>query len=420
VPRFRWSAAPPDVSPTQRKNFKFVQIDAIGIGLASAASPFLPVFLTRLGATNFQVGLLTSMPGITGLILALFIGRFLQTRRKIVPWFSVSRLMVISAYAATGLAVFVVPEEYLVQTILAIWALATIPQIALNVCFSVVMNEVAGPEHRYDLLSRRWSILGLTTAITVAITGQVLDRVNFPINYQLVFLSLSIGGLISYYFSSRIDLPESVPPPSPPNRSIIQKTKDYFNLIHSNTDFTQFIFKRFIFQIGTLFATPLFPLYYVRDVQATDSWIGIISTAQTGILLVGYLYWPHQSRVRGSRFVLLATTLGMSIYPALVALTHRVELIVLLTGISGIFQAGIDLVFFDELMKTVPAEFSPTFVSFAHSMYYAASIFAPILGTALATQIGLSGALIVSAGIRLVSFFLFAYQTPRPSTVSIN
>ncbi len=71
----------------QKKNFRYVQIDAIGVSIASVAAPFLPVFLTRLGASNFQVGLLSSMPGMTGLVLALLVGRFLQTRRNIVPWY---------------------------------------------------------------------------------------------------------------------------------------------------------------------------------------------------------------------------------------------------------------------------------------------------------------------------------------------
>ena len=83
----------------QKRNFRNVQIDGIGVSIANISGPFLPVFLTRLGATNFQVGLLTSMPGVTGLILALIVGRFLQTRRNIVPWYSLSRLLVILCYA---------------------------------------------------------------------------------------------------------------------------------------------------------------------------------------------------------------------------------------------------------------------------------------------------------------------------------
>ena len=188
----------------QERNKRYVQIDAIGVGTANAAAPFLPVFLTRLGATPVQIGLLTSMPGLTGFILSIWVGRFLQRQRNVVPWFSLSRLLVISAYALTGIVPFFVPDNILIYVILLIWALVTLPQTMVAVGFSVVMNAVSGPEGRYELMSRRWSILGITTAITVAIAGQILDRVGFHLNYQVVFIGLSFGGLISYYFSSRI------------------------------------------------------------------------------------------------------------------------------------------------------------------------------------------------------------------------
>ena len=119
---FRWSTAPDDATPVQKRNFLAVQIDGIGIGLASAAAPFLPVFLTRLGATNFQVGLLTAMPAFTGLFLALLIGRFLQSRRQVVPWYSFMRLLVVLSYALTGIVPFIVPRDYAVQAVLLIWA----------------------------------------------------------------------------------------------------------------------------------------------------------------------------------------------------------------------------------------------------------------------------------------------------------
>src|SRR5215204_6201022 len=138
----------------QKRNFRYVQIDAIGVSISNVAAPFLPVFLTRLGATNFQVGLLSSMPGVTGLVLAILVGRFLQTRRNVVPWYSLSRLLVILCYALTGILTLLIAQKYVIIATLAIWAFATLPQTALAVAFSVVMNAVAGPEGRYALLSR--------------------------------------------------------------------------------------------------------------------------------------------------------------------------------------------------------------------------------------------------------------------------
>ena len=392
----------------QKRNRRYVQIDAVGVALGNASSPFLPVFLARMGATNVQVGLLSSMPGVTGLILAIVVGRFLQTRRNIVPWFSLARLLVISAYALTGLAPFLVPREYVVLVVLAIWAAATLPQIMVNVGFSVVMNSVAGPDGRFDLMSRRWSILGFTSAIMVALAGQVLDRIVEPLNYQVVFLALSLGGLISYYFSSRIQLLDTQTPPPLGEGAKKDRLRGYLELVRHEPAFVSFTLKRFVYLSGITLAIPLFPLYFVRELEAPDSWIGLVSTAQTAVLLIGYPLWAAVSKRLGSRFVLLASTLVVALYPGLIALTRDQTLIIGLAALAGIFQAGMDLVFFDELMKTIPPQYSATFVSLAQSLQYLSSIMAPLLGTYLAAQTSIATALMISAGLRLAGFALFA------------
>jgi hypothetical protein len=119
---------PDSSSEIRKRNFRNVQIDVIGVSISNVAAPFLPVFLTRLGASNFQVGLLSSIPGVTGLLLAILVGRFLQTRRKIVPWYSLSRLMVISCYTLTGVLTLLIPKTAMVTSTLAIWAFASLPQ----------------------------------------------------------------------------------------------------------------------------------------------------------------------------------------------------------------------------------------------------------------------------------------------------
>jgi MFS family permease len=391
----------------QKRNFRYVQIDAIGVSISNVAAPFLPVFLTRLGASNFQVGLLTSMPGITGLILAIMVGRFLQTRPNIVPWYSLSRLLVILCYALTGILTLTVSEQLVIIATLAIWAFATIPQTALAVAFSVVMNAVAGPEGRYALLSRRWAIFGITGVIGTFIVTRLIDLLDFPLNYAIMFMVLSLGGFFSYYFSRKIELPEQVPAVLPSSRSARQNLSNYLRLLRQNPAFLSFSTKRFVYFSALVLSQPIMPLYLVRDVRATDGQIGTVNMTFTLVMLVGYFLWPRVSRLRGGRFVLLATTLGTTLYPALSASTPQIHWIVLYAGIAGLFQAGLDLVFFDELMKTVPPEYSATFVSLAQSMQYLSMIVAPLAGTWLAGYIGLGGALWLSAGLRLLGFLLF-------------
>ena len=416
--RLRWSVAPAEASPDLRRNFRYVQIDALGIGMANVASLFLPVFLTRLGATNLQIGLLSAMPAATGLVLAILVGNFLQRRPNIVPWFSISRLLVVSCFAATGIAPMIVPEPLLIQSILLIWAMATLPQTAVAIGFTVVMNAVAGPAYRYDLMSRRWSVLGLVTALTVVIVGQVLDRIGFPLNYQVVFMGLSVGGLISFLASSRLQVETTPPTVGTPGRSAAQRLRDYMAAIRAHPDFVRFAAKRFVFLTGTSLAVPLFPLYFVREVGASDAAIGTISMAQTLVLVFSYFFWLRTKRRRGAHFVLLTTTFVMSLYPAMVAFTTQIPVIIGLAALAGVVSAGIDLVFFDELMKTVPMERSATFVSIAQSLQYLSSFVAPLLGTTIASLIGLSGALIVAAVVRLAGFLLFAFWKPEPDAPS--
>ena len=121
--------------------------------------------------------------------------------------------------------------------------------------------------------------------------------------------------------------------------------------------------------------------------------------------------------------MLLSTTLGMVLYPLLTATTRQVIPIIIYTAIAGLFQGGLDLVFFDEYMKTIPDEYSAILVSLEQSIQYLAAIAAPLIGTSLSAYIGLGGALWISAGLRLVGFGLFLIpkkkrtQSPAPSQI---
>lgn len=412
---YRWFNVPQSAPEINRLNFRNVQIDAIGVGLASTGAPFLPVLLTRLGANTLQVSMLTFMPALTGALLAIPLGQFLETRKNIVPWFSFARLGVLMSYGLTGLLVLIFPEASAILGILGLWALATIPQTILSICFSVVMNQIAGSRGRFELMSHRWSILGFTNAATALIAGQFLDRVAFPLNYQIFFISLSVGGFISFYFSSKIVLPDNPPHIKKVKTSFKEQAVSYLRLIYREKPFVSFIWKRFVFLSGAALAAPLLPIYYVREINASDYWIALIQIAANTTVIIGYFFWTNQSRRRGSRAVLLATTLGSSLYPILVGVSSQVWPVVIFAGLNGIFTAGLNLVFFDELMRRVPADHNATFVAAAQTLQYLSMIAAPLLAPILSRWLGFGPALMIAGGISVVGFILFILERSQPT-----
>lgn len=395
-------------SSVQKRNVRNVLVDGVGVGIVSGVANFLSVFLVRLGASPLLVGLLTSMPALTGIILSLPIGSFLERQRNIVPWYSRARAWVLGSYALTGLVPFLLPVSAAPAAIIVIWAVATVPQTIVNVAFTVVMGAVAGPRLRYYLMSRRWSILGATTSLSVALSGALLEWLAFPLNYQVVFIGSFAGGLLSFLFSSRIAIPDNEPPePSEARQPWREQIREGAAALREHPVYTRFLISQFVFRCGLTLAQPLFPLYWVRELHASDFWIGIISTVNSGVLLVAYFLWSMLSQRRGRGLVLRACAFGLVLYPLLTGLTHSVAPLPLYAGMAGVFNAGIDLVLFDILLSTVPRRHSASYIALYQMTIYLATLLAPTLGTFLAGSLGYAPALFVSSALRLAGAGLF-------------
>jgi hypothetical protein len=402
-----WRPARP--ATVEQRNMRYALRDGFGVGLATGVSTFLSVFLIRLGASAFQVGLLTSMPALTGMILVLPLGQFLSRRQSIVPWYAWSRLCVYSAYAASGVVPFFFEPRDSPLPILIIWALISLPQVVLSICFNVVMGTIVGPARRYSLMSRRWSVLGVVSAITVAVVGAALDWISFPLNYQVVLIGSFAGTLIA--FISARQLVATTNPTRPAaggeRRAIGKRLRDGLATLRGNRAFGRFLLCQFFFQCAAAMLLPLFPLYWVREVHAPNTWIGAITMAQSGSLLLGYFIWAALSR-RGSRdLVLHICMFGLGCYPLLTALTNSVPPLAIYAIGAGIFGAGIDLVLFDMLMSTCSPDQMTTSVAMYQLTAYIAGVGAPLLGTFVADRLGLSPALFFGSGLYFIAGALF-------------
>ena len=389
----------------EQLNQRNVLIDGIGVGITAGVGSFLSVFLVRLGASSFMVGLLTAMPALTGMVLAIPVGEFLSRRPNIIPWFARSRFLVLLCYVLTGLAPFVT-QTHEPELIILIWALATLPQTLVSVAFTVVMGGVAGPRGRFTLMSRRWSILGLTNALTVVAVGQMLNWFDFPLNYQVIFLGSAIGAFISITFSSSLKLPPQEVPQQ--HQGMLKTLREHGGSLRHNKPFLNFTVAQFVFRSGLTMALPLLPLYWVRAVGATDSQISVINSTQTFVLMIAYFIWTRISARRGERFVLLVAAFGVSFYPLFTALTRTPNLLILWAGIAGFFVAGVDLVFFDIVLATCPAENQAAFVGMYQTTVYIATFVAPLIGTALSDAVGLVPALILATVFRFAGAGLLA------------
>lgn len=390
----------PEDEALLRRNVRSVIIDGVGVGIVVGVQMFLPVFLARLGASSLLVGLLTALPALTGVLLAIPMGQFLAQRRNVVPWYSRARVLVQLSLIPIGIAPFFFTNEQVALLVIAIWAIITIPLTMVNITFTVVMGAVAGPRRRQYLMSRRWSVLGATTAVTVAGIGYALDRVIFPLNYQIAFIASAVGGMVSFFFSQQISVPDNDPAARANARSHHLGLRESLALLRRTPAFGRFVVMAFVFNLGFMMALPLFPLYFVREVGASDFSIGLITTVNSGVALIGYFLWTQFTRRKGNVLALRISLFGLACYPLLASLTHDIALLTLLAALAGIFGAGMNLVLFDIQLSTVPPGEVPTYVAIYQVMTYIATLIGPLVGTAIADTVGFGAALILAATLR--------------------
>ena len=406
---------PADQAPSAQavlaRNYRLVQVDSVFIGIVNASSTFLPVFLLRLGATPNDIGLLTALPALTAFLLAIPFGRWLQPRRNMVPWYSRLRLVAWSSYAVMALVAVALPRDEAIPVLLTVWALASLPSTAALVAFPMVMDGAAGPGGRFDLLGRRWAIAGVTGAIAVALGGQFLSAIPFPLNFEILLVIVSLAGIGSYFQSSRIVIPDHPPVVATTRAPARERLGALWRLVVSNRPFIRFELRALVYTASFGLSLPILPLFYVHEVGAPDAWIGVIGAASSAGSVLGYLTARQLARRRGGSPTLLVSMLMVAIAPAILSVVTWVPAVAAIGFAWGVAGAGAQLALFDQLMRRIPVEHGVTFSSVDQSLQNLAIVIAPNVGGILALAIGVRWSLVVVAVVGFVAFLLFAIET---------
>jgi MFS family permease len=403
-------------SAIRAANYRRVMLDSVFIGVVNAAGTFLPVFLLRMGATANDIGLLTALPALTAFLLAIPFGRWLQPRGRIVQWYSRLRLIAWSSYAVMAVVTMVLPQDRAIPVLLLVWALASLPSTAALVTFALVMDGAAGPGGRFDLLGRRWAIAGLSATISVALIGQLLTYVPFPLNFEVFLFIVTLAGFGSFLQSSRIVIPE--PPRAPveagPRVPLRERLAGLWRLVSANRSFVRFEIRGFVYVLSIGISMPVLPLFYVNEMQAPDAWIGIIGAAASAGSVLGYLVARQLAR-RNPGMTLLPSLLVMAAAPAVLSTIAWLPAMAAVAFVMGVAGAGAQLAMFDQLMRNIPAEHGVTFSSVDQSISNLAIVIGPNVGGILAIVIGIRPTLLVVAAVGMLAFVLF-YLAARART----
>jgi MFS family permease len=390
------------------RNILFFTADTAVQGLMmGGVFSFISVFLVRLGASNVETSLLTSLPAIVMVMTAIPAGQLVQRRTDLVRYTNLVRIFHRGSILVVALLPFFVRDQ-LVGLIIAVWTLKAFTNSLLNTSWMSVVAEVVPPSRRAQVNGTRWTILSIVTAFATALFGLLLDRLPFPLNYQVVFVISFAGGVTGMVFWSRLRLTNHVQfkKQKTTSKSVGQQISSYWRSLQVPA-FVRYELAVSVLRLGLNLPTALYSIYWIRQLDASDLWIGWRTTAYQLALIVGYPFWGRMVTRRGRLVPFLICILGVGVYPLLTALVPDQVWLPVIAVVPGFFITGINLSMFDTVLAVSPPDRRPSFLA-VDTMLSSLMIFvAPLIGSFLSDRIAIQGVLYLTGAVHLGAAGLF-------------
>jgi hypothetical protein len=400
------------------RNASRLYADLLWTSVFSAAAAFNGAFAVRLGASNELVGLLNSLPFLVVALLTLPFSRVVER--------SANRVRLVArAVLAHRLGFFLVALVPLLfpigraEAFIAVVVLMTIPASLVNITFHCLFADVVPETRRATVISVRMIIAsGVVMALT-PLFGRWLDTARFPENYQTIYVVGFLASLLAVRALARIEAP--APPAqeraaeSASSRTPRERLVGSWRLIADEKPFARILVNTVVHVIGNWIANPLYVIYYVRVLGASDGWIGMLTSVASLSAMIGYELWRRIIARRGETLSLRVTVVLAGLYPLGIALTHDLGTLLLLACLNGLVQPGLNTSHYAVLLRTCPATRRPAYMAIFTTVMNAGAFVGPMVGVALAAVVGINGAIGFGATLWLIGGALFWVFPVQPA-----
>jgi len=413
--RIRWSRLlrRPTLHNQVERNIWYLYVEVFWAAILSASASFNAAFAVRLGASNQMIGWLSSIPSLIAVLLLIPAARFLETKSRRAPWLWSSLFLARLGYLVLALLPWVL-KSYQTQAVVWLLIAISVPTTFFSAGFNPLLADVIPERDRARVFANRSIIVSATVAVLTFAAGRWLEASSalpwaaFPANYQVMYLVGFVGAAASSLSLLRIKVPESKVVDRPHRTKVGRPSVAAIKtMLAENRDFVRITLNTLLFNLGAWLVGPLYILFFVRELGASDGWIGLNNTLANLGVIAGYALWRRLLRKWGyGRTLLVSVPLAAS-YAFLVALFPHLSLILVWGVLINLINPGVNLSHFNMLLKMTPDERRASYMATYSSIMNVGAFVGPAIGVALAEWWGIRTVLVVGGVIRLLGAGLF-------------
>lgn len=381
---------------------------------ANLVGPFMGIFAVRLGASNVQIGLLSSAPAFVSLLAMIPGAKFIDSRRDKKRYTAAFMLAHRIFYLLLAMIPFFTPDRRAALLVLTL-AVMNLPGAISNVAWQGFIARVVPPHRRATAFAERNRLMNVIGTLCILVAGRALDIMTYPLGYQIIFaVAFAFGALEIWVFRRLVVAPDGAAEHNaadiPVGRfaaTLLRSVRDDLREFRGKWSFLRFTLVSLFFHFAWQVAWPLFTLYQTKELGANNLWISILHLSNTGGSLLGYGFWAKYMERNGSLKTLFASTLGIFIVPVVYAFSRDLLTITFFNVITGIIFSGVMLALFNSLLDMTPEERKTTYIGYYNTAITASAIFAPMAGVAMLELWGYRPAFLIAATLRIMGSLAF-------------
>ncbi|WP_163102484.1 MFS transporter [Peribacillus alkalitolerans] len=372
-------------------------------GIVTSYIPLLAISV--VGASNHQVGLISSLPSLMTMI-AMIPGAWWINRLDRKKGFTAASIFAARFFIFLLLLIPFLNREWQAWILVGVVAAMGLPNAIATLSWQSFIGDLIPDERRGAFFSERNRVLTLVGLIVTFLTGfimQFFDK-HLPGPYQVVFLICFIFGLIEvFYLIKHKEIPLQ--------RMKVETSRGLGNSlsIFKHKPYFYFLVCAILFNFGWQMAWPLFNIYQINYAHASAFWISLFTVANQISQMASYKWWGRSAEKWGNSVMLSVAGIGMASAPILTILSKNLIYLTLINLLTGIFVAGTVMLLFNQLLHVSPDHNRTSFIANYNFLIAGMGFIAPQFGVYLLEAYSMNSAMIISTVLRIVGGISFLF-----------
>jgi MFS family permease len=414
-------------STTTERNIYFLYSEVIFASILGAAASFNGAYILRLGGSNTLIGLLSSLPSLVAMLSYIPSAHILERQTRLMPWIVWSLFIGRAGYVLILSLPFFM-HHFVPEITAAILVLMTLPNVVFSTAWNPLLSDVVPPRSRANVLAWRSILASATVAPLIYVVGLWLERGplahSFPGNYQWMYAIGFLAGVCSVYLVARIRMADASPRAESASTNASARGAWLATLrttFTENLGFRRIVVNTLLLNLGAWMIGPLYIIFFVRNLRATDGWIGLNGTLANIGVIVGYWLWRKIIHRTGEARALLIALPLASVYAYMVALWPNLSFILFAGFFINVTSPGLNLSHGLIFLDLLPAGKKHTSTALYSTIMNIGAFISPLIGVALANRIGIQTMLLIGGTLQLAGalmFYLFPVREPTKRTQS--